>query len=134
MVCDDLEGWDEVRWEIGGRFKREGLFILMYEYLWLIHVDVWQKPTQYGKAIILQLNFFKNKKHIKLKRKKKQTMVANLGKKTASEHPRGPPLPLHRDPGAASPSNRRPNEDLSLLSEVPYLALFDGFKLLWQNP
>ena len=26
-----------------------------YEYLWLIHVEVWQKPTQYGKAIIFQL-------------------------------------------------------------------------------
>ena len=25
-----------------------------YVYLWLIHVDVWQKPTQYCKAIILQ--------------------------------------------------------------------------------
>ena len=24
-------------------------------YLWLIHVDVWQRPTQYCKAIILQL-------------------------------------------------------------------------------
>ena len=24
--------------------------------LWLIHVDVWQKPTQYCKAIILQKN------------------------------------------------------------------------------
>ena len=36
---------------MGGRFKREG----MYVYLWLIHVDVWQKPTQYCKAIILQL-------------------------------------------------------------------------------
>ena len=35
-----------------------------YEYLWLIHVDVWQKPTQYCKAIILQLKiniFFKKK-------------------------------------------------------------------------
>ena len=34
----------------------------MYVYLWLIHVDVWQKPTQYCKAIILQLKmntFFK---------------------------------------------------------------------------
>ena len=32
-----------------------------YVYLWLIHVDVWQKPTQHCKAIILQLkisNFF----------------------------------------------------------------------------
>ena len=30
-------------------------------YLWLIYVDAWQKPTQYCKAIILQLkkkNFF----------------------------------------------------------------------------
>ena len=27
----------------------------IYLYLWLIHVDVWQKPTQYCKAIILQL-------------------------------------------------------------------------------
>ena len=26
-----------------------------YVYLWLIHVDVWHKPTQYCKAIILQL-------------------------------------------------------------------------------
>ena len=34
-LCDNLEGWDEV----GGRFKREDL--------WLIHVDVWQRPTQY---------------------------------------------------------------------------------------
>ena len=25
-----------------------------YVYLWLIHVDVWQKPAQYCKAIILQ--------------------------------------------------------------------------------
>ena len=26
-----------------------------YVYLWLTHVDVWQKPTQYCKAIIIQL-------------------------------------------------------------------------------
>ena len=45
-------------WEVGERFKREGTSV----YLWLIHFDVWQKPTQYYKAIILQLkinNFFK---------------------------------------------------------------------------
>ena len=47
--------------EMGGRFKREGTYI----YLWLIHVDVWQKPTQFYKAIILQLkNKFKIKKVI----------------------------------------------------------------------
>ena len=30
-----------------------------YVYLWLIHVDVWQKPKQYCKAIILQLKINK---------------------------------------------------------------------------
>ena len=34
----------------GGRFKREGIYV----YLWLIHVEVWQKTTQLCKAIILQ--------------------------------------------------------------------------------
>ena len=38
-------------WEAGGRFKREGIYV----HLGLIHVAVWQKPTQYCKAIILQL-------------------------------------------------------------------------------
>ena len=45
-------------WEMGGRFKRKGTFV----YLQLIHVDVWQKPSQYCRAIILQLkrnNFLK---------------------------------------------------------------------------
>ena len=48
-------------WEVGGRFKREGTYV----YLWLIHGDVWQKPIQYYKVIILQLkinNFLKRKK------------------------------------------------------------------------
>jgi len=36
--------------ELGGRFKREGTWV----YLWLIHVEVWQKPTQHYKAMILQ--------------------------------------------------------------------------------
>ena len=44
-------------WEVGGRFRREGTYV----YLWLIHVDIWQKPTQFCKAIILQLK----KKYIK---------------------------------------------------------------------
>jgi len=33
-----------------------------YIYLWLIHVDIWQKPTQYCKAILLQLKRNKLKK------------------------------------------------------------------------
>ena len=40
------------------RFKVEGTYV----YLWLIHVDIWQKQTQHYKAIIfqLQINKFKN--------------------------------------------------------------------------
>ena len=51
--------------EVGGRFKRERTHV----YLWLIRVDVWQNPTQYCKAIILQL---KIKKRIKVKKKKEK--------------------------------------------------------------
>ena len=46
MLRDTLEGW-----EVGGRFKREGTSVR----LWLVHIHVWQKPTQYCRAIILQL-------------------------------------------------------------------------------
>ena len=46
MLCNNLEEWD-----VGGRFKRVRTCI----YLWVIHVDVWQKPTQYYKTVILQL-------------------------------------------------------------------------------
>ena len=43
------------RWEVGERFKREGTYV----YLWLVHIDVWQKPTHYCEAIILQLKINK---------------------------------------------------------------------------
>ena len=46
-----MEGWDGVG---GGTEVQEGGDI------WLIHVDVWQKPTQYCKAIIFQLKIKKN--------------------------------------------------------------------------
>ena len=46
VLCEDLEGW-----EAGGRLKSEGTYV----YLWLIQVDIWQKPTQYCEAIVLQL-------------------------------------------------------------------------------
>ena len=45
VLCDNLEGggWGGVG---GGReAQREGTYV----YLWLIHVDAWQKPTQYCK-------------------------------------------------------------------------------------
>ena len=40
-LSDNLEGG--MGWEAGGSFKRQGTYV----YLWLIHVDAWQKPTQY---------------------------------------------------------------------------------------
>ena len=39
---------------------REGTYV----YLWLIYVDLWQKPTQYCKAIILQLKINSDKKEM----------------------------------------------------------------------
>ena len=41
-------------------------------YLWLTHTAVWQKPAQYGEAIILQLkiNFKKIKRGCEIKKKK----------------------------------------------------------------
>ena len=48
-------------WEVRRKFKREGTYV----YLRLIHVDEWQKPTQYCKATIPQLKInkcFKNAK------------------------------------------------------------------------
>ena len=49
MLCDSLEGG--MGREVRALFRREGTYV----YLWLIHVDVWQKPTQHRKVIILQL-------------------------------------------------------------------------------
>ena len=54
-LCINLEGWDG-----GGSFKREGIYV----YLWLIHVEVWQRTAEFCRAIILQLK----KKKINLKK------------------------------------------------------------------
>jgi len=37
--------------KVGGRFRRERTHV----YLWLIHVEIWQKTTKFCKAMILQL-------------------------------------------------------------------------------
>ena len=58
MLWDNLEGWDGM--EKAGRFKREGTHV----YVWLIHVVIWQKPTQCWKAIILQLKINLKRKRI----------------------------------------------------------------------
>ena len=49
MLCDNLEEWDGEGG--GGRLKSEGTYVC----LGLIHVDALQKPSPYGKVIILQL-------------------------------------------------------------------------------
>ena len=52
-----------------GRFRREGIYV----YLWLIHVEVWQKTAKFCKAISLQLKInFKKWETKKKKRKKKK--------------------------------------------------------------
>ena len=48
-LCSNLEGG--VGREMGERFKSEDTYV----YLWVIHVDVWQKPTNTAK----QLSFIK---------------------------------------------------------------------------
>ena len=44
-------------WEVGGRLKRDRTRV----YLGLIHVDLWRKPTQHRKTIILQLKIIVKK-------------------------------------------------------------------------
>ena len=51
IQCSVTTGRGRIGWEIRGSFKRDGTYL----YLWLIHVDVWQKPIQYCQAVILQL-------------------------------------------------------------------------------
>jgi hypothetical protein len=46
---------------VRGRFKKKGTYV----YLLLIHVAVWQKPTQHCKAIIFQLKTDKFKRQFK---------------------------------------------------------------------
>ena len=47
---DNPKGWDA---KGGGRGVQDQE---TYVHLWLVHVNVWQKPPQYCKAISLQLN------------------------------------------------------------------------------
>ena len=58
------------------RFKRKGTHI----YLWLMHADVWQKPTQYYEAIILQLkiNTFSKKRLLPLQGARVRSLVSEL--------------------------------------------------------
>ena len=69
MLCDYLEGWDGVG--NGRGLRREGTYV----YLWLILVNVRQRPAQNCKAIILQLKAKKGgqfKRPLKEKKMKKE--------------------------------------------------------------
>ena len=63
---NNLEGWDGERgWrevQVGGDMGK----------LWLIHVDVWWKPVQSCKGIILQLKINKIKFKLKTNKQKPQ--------------------------------------------------------------
>ena len=50
VLCDYLQKWDAAR---SGKQVQEGGDV------WLSHVDVWQKPTQYCKTVALQLKINK---------------------------------------------------------------------------
>ena len=64
-------GWGG-RWH---RFSMGGTHV----YPWLIHVDVWQKPSQYCKVIILQVKEINKKINLLIckKRKKPATWIKN---------------------------------------------------------
>ena len=49
--CSGTTLRDRVGWVVGGEFRLGRTHV----YLWPIHVDVWQKPSQYCKVVILQL-------------------------------------------------------------------------------
>ena len=64
--------------EVGEGFKEPETYV----YLWLIHVDVWQKPSQYCKVIIIYL------KHTHTQKKKeKKEEESPLGVSSNTEPP-----------------------------------------------
>ena len=64
-----------MEWDEGGRFRREGTYVD----LWVIYVGVWQKPTQYCKAIVLQLKINLKKKGCSFIKKKKKRITLKPG-------------------------------------------------------
>ena len=55
--CSGLVHWDDPEGWVGDGGGREGSRWGTHVHLWLIHVNVWQKPPQYNKVISLQLKF-----------------------------------------------------------------------------
>ena len=71
-----LEGWG------GEGDGREGQKGGIYVYLWLIHIEVWQKTTKFCKAVIFQL---KNKQ-VKIKINFKKWKKKNKKRSVINEH------------------------------------------------
>ena len=99
---DNREGW-------GGRAKREGTCV----HLRLTPVAVWQSPTQYCKAIILQLSI-----NLKSNFKEKDLCHCHLSTQTNTEASLLCPQPgtLPAAPGQSFP--RLPHHLASLSSDV----------------
>ena len=57
--CSGTTHGDRVEREVGEGFRMGGTHV----YLWLIHVDVWQKPSQYCKYPPIKINFFFQKEY-----------------------------------------------------------------------
>ena len=53
--CSGLVHWDDPEGWYGEEGGRGGSGWGTHVYTWWIHVDVWQKPLQYCKVIIIQL-------------------------------------------------------------------------------
>ena len=62
--CSGLVHWDDPEGWVGDGGGREGSRWGTHVHLWLIHVNVWQKPPQYRKVISLQLKLKKKAKVI----------------------------------------------------------------------
>ena len=58
--CSETSKTGGMGWESGVGFRSEATYV----YLWLIHVDIRQKPTHYCKAIILCLKEKDSKKEM----------------------------------------------------------------------
>ena len=86
-------------WSWGGRIKMEGTYV----HLWLIHVVVWQTPTQYCKAIILQLKIL----FYKVGEGRNLCAIFKLDckqlQRLCPQHPRGKSCPPHTGLGDGQP-------------------------------
>ena len=58
MLCDNLEECNGMG--VAGKTQEVGTYV----YFWVSHTVIWQKPTQYCKAISLQLQIEKILKRI----------------------------------------------------------------------